>query len=143
MSTPPDDASALLSRAVLREEVVLFAKQLLVREMKAQKLTYQALADKLGPYGIRDSAPVLNTKIFRGTFSATFLITCLKALGIEQIDLASLDLTVSGRETRLRRENFAAETRRHYAQKAAREKRELKAMRKRAKIAKALAKRTD
>jgi hypothetical protein len=141
MSTPPDDASALLSRAVLREEVVLFAKQLLVREMKAQKLTYQALADKLAPYGIRDSAPVLNTKIFRGTFSATFLITCLKALGIEQIDLASLDLTVGGRETRMRRERFEAETHRHNAQQAAREKRVRKAMRKRAKIAKALANR--
>ncbi len=141
MSTPPDDASALLSRAVLREEVVLFAKQLLVREMKAQKLTYQALADKLTPYGIRDSAPVLNTKIFRGTFSATFFITCLKALGIQQIDLASLDLTVGGRETRLRREHYAVETHRHNVQQAAREKREQKAMRRRAKIAKALANR--
>jgi len=143
MSTPHDDASALLSRAVLREEVVLFAKMLIVREMKAQKLTYQALADRLVPYGIRDSAPVLNTKIFRGTFSAAFLITCLKALGIGQIDLASLDLTVGGRETRLRREHYAAETRRHYAQQAARERLERKARRERAKIAQERAKRTD
>lgn len=141
MSTPPDDASAPLSRAVLREEVVLFTKRLIMREMKSQGLTYKALADRLAPYGIRDSAPVLNTKLFRGTFSASFLIICLKALGIEQIDLASLDLTVGGRETRMRREHYEAETRRHYAQKAAREKRELKAMRKRAKIAQARANR--
>ncbi len=142
MPSPPDDEQALLSRAALREEVVLFAKKLIVREMKLQKLTYQALADKLAPYGIRDSAPVLTTKIFRGTFSATFLITCLKALGIKRVDLELLDLTVGGRATRLRRELYEEKTRRHYQQKAEREKRERKAMRRRAKLAKARTKRT-
>lgn len=142
MSSPPDDEQALLSRAVLREEVVLFARGLIVREMKAQGLTYQALADKLAPYGIRDSAPVLNTKIFRGTFSATFLITCLKALGIKWVNLDTLDLTVGGRELRRRREDADKATRQHYKQKEEREKREQKAMRRRAKLAKMRAKRT-
>lgn len=136
MSLPPDAAKALLSRAELRDEVVVFAKRLIVREMKAQHLTYQALAEKLAPYGIRDRAAVLNTKIYRGTFSATFLIICLKALNIEKIDLALLDLTVGGRKTRLRREHYEEETRRHYQRKAEREKRERKAMRARAKLAK-------
>ncbi|MER1968342.1 DUF6471 domain-containing protein [Castellaniella sp. GW247-6E4] len=142
MSSPPDDEQALLSRAVLREEVVLFTKKLIVREMKAQKLTYQALADRLAPYGIHDSAPVLTTKIFRGTFSATFLITCLKALDVRWIDLGRLDPTVKGRELRRRREDAEKATRQHYQQKAQREKREQKAMRRRAKLAKMRATRT-
>lgn len=111
MSSPPDDEQALLSRAVLRKEVVLFVKQLIVREMKLQKLTYQALADRLAPYGIHDSAPVLTTKIFRGTFSATFLITCLKALDVRWIDLGRLDPTVGGRELRVQREDAEKATR--------------------------------
>lgn len=127
----PVDETALLRRADLHDEIRLFAKRLIMREMKAQKLTYQALADRLAPYGIRDSAAVLNTKIYRGTFSAVFFLTCLRALGIARIDLAVLDLTEGGRKTRLRREFYEEETRRHYRQRAAEKKRERKAARER------------
>lgn len=114
MSPSPPDKDALLPRAELRDEVVVFAKTLIVREMKAQKLTYQTLADRLAPYGIRDSAAVLNTKVYRGTFSAAFFLTCLKALGVSYLDLDTLNLTVGGRELRLRRKHYAKETRDHH-----------------------------
>lgn len=131
MSSPPDDEQALLSRAVLRKEVVLFAKQLIVREMKLQKLTYQALADRLAPYGIHDSAPVLTTKIFRGTFSATFLITCLKALGIKRVDLDTLNLTVNGPELRRKREVAEKEISDHPKKVIAQQKHDRKVARER------------
>lgn len=127
----PVDETALLRRADLRDEVRLFAKRIIVHEMKAQKLTYRALADRLAPYGIRETAAVLNTRIYRGTFSAAFLLTCMKALGITRIDLTALDPTEGGRETRRQRELYEEKTRQHYRQMAAKEKHARKAARER------------
>lgn len=129
MSPSTPDKDALLPRAELRDEVVVFAKTLIVREMETQKLTYQTLANRLAPYGIRDTAAVLNTKIFRGTFSAAFFLTCMKALGVSEINLDELNLTVGGRELRLRREHYAKETRDHHKKVIAQRKDERKAAR--------------
>lgn len=84
----------------LREAVRHFAKELIVREMKARGLTYRELAAMVAPYNIATSEDVLYTKIRRGTFSARVLIICLREMGVSEIDLAALDLSVEARNAR-------------------------------------------
>lgn len=130
MSSPASDKGALLPPGELQEEAQLFARKLISDRRRAQKLTYKMLARRLEAYGVQDSAAVLNTKVFRGTFSAVFFLTCLKALGVREINLDALDLTVGGRELRLRREHYAKETRDHHKKVIAQRKDERKAARK-------------
>jgi len=141
MSPPAPDKGALLCPDELQEEAQLFARKLISDRRRAQKLTYKMFARRLEAYGIQDSAAVLNTKVFRGAFPAAFLFICLKELGVREINLDTLDLTVGGRELRVRREKADKATRDHdkaviarakYDRKVARERRARRLEQKRA-----------
>lgn len=131
MSSPPPDKGALLPPDELREEAQLFARKLISDRRRGQKLTYKMLARRLEAYGVQDAAAVLNTKVFRGAFPAAFLFICLKALGVREINLDALDLTVGGRERRKGREKADKATRDHDKEVDARGKHDRKVARER------------
>lgn len=63
------------------------AKNLLKGELKRRGITYEALADKLAPLGVKENARNLNNKISRGGFTAAFLLQCLNAVGASSLQL--------------------------------------------------------
>lgn len=62
-------------------------KGLLKAEVKRRNLTYEQLAAKLAEIGVHDSARNIINKINRGTFSAVFLVQCLRAMGVRSLSL--------------------------------------------------------
>ena len=63
------------------------AKRLLRAEMARRGVTYQQLADKLAEIGIAQDEHNLRNKVARGKFTAAFLLQCLEALGVDQVNL--------------------------------------------------------
>lgn len=61
------------------------ASNLLKSAIKRKGLTYVQLVDKLAAEGVIETEAALRNKLARGTFSAAFLLQCLKAIGIETI----------------------------------------------------------
>jgi hypothetical protein len=45
------------------------------------------LAERLATVGVRDNAVNLRNKVARGTFSAVFLVQCLRAIGVRTLRL--------------------------------------------------------
>ena len=71
------------------EEVV---KDMLRAEMMRQGASYAALAQRLALIGVEDNELNLKNKVARGRFSAVFLMQCLKALGVDWVQVpAALD----------------------------------------------------
>ncbi|MGE0829106.1 MAG: DUF6471 domain-containing protein [Hyphomonadaceae bacterium] len=66
------------------------AKRLLKAELKRADLTYSELAKKLNEYGLEESEASVANKLSRGTFSATFFLASLKALGMDQLKLSEI-----------------------------------------------------
>jgi len=100
---------APLRQSEAREEFEFCAEQVLVREMKRRKVTYAELSARLAMLGIRETAGSLNRKVNRRRFQAGFLLACLKALGVEMLDIRDLEVSPAGREARLGREALAAQ----------------------------------
>ncbi|WP_325048253.1 DUF6471 domain-containing protein [Achromobacter spanius] len=100
---------APLRQSEAREEFEICAEQVLVREMKRRKVTYAELSARLATLGIRESAGSLNRKVNRRRFQAGFLLACLKALGVETLNIRDLEVSPAGREARLAREALAAQ----------------------------------
>jgi hypothetical protein len=64
------------------------AKQLLRAEMNKGGFTYTTLADALTAMGLPDvEEATLRNRVSRGTFSAAFLLLCLRAMGTTALDL--------------------------------------------------------
>jgi hypothetical protein len=63
------------------------AKNLLKGELKRRGVTYAQLAEKLKGLDIAETERNLNNKISRGGFSAAFLLQCLEAIGVQQVQL--------------------------------------------------------
>lgn len=61
------------------------ASNLLKAAIKRKGLTYAQLVDRLAAEGVVETEAALRNKLSRGTFSAAFLLQCLKAIGIETI----------------------------------------------------------
>lgn len=61
------------------------AKELLRSMLRESGHDYEALAAKLNAMGIEISARGLENKISRGGFSAAFLLQCMKALNISDV----------------------------------------------------------
>lgn len=59
-----------------------FAKQILVRAMKDNQMTYADLSKKLEELGIFETPDQLNRKVNRQRFKASFWLACLIALGV-------------------------------------------------------------
>jgi hypothetical protein len=65
-------------------------KGLLKAELKRRDLSYADLADKLATIGINDNERNISNKISRGTFSATFFVQCMAAMGVKTIHIDEL-----------------------------------------------------
>lgn len=60
-------------------------KGLLKAEIARRNLSYRDLVEKLGAIGVPESEANLRNKISRGGFSATFLLQCLVAIGVQTL----------------------------------------------------------
>ena len=69
------------------DQWVNLVKGILRAEMTRRGITYDQLAEKLAEVGVKDSAVNIRNKVARGGFSATFFVQCLKAIGVERLDL--------------------------------------------------------
>jgi 3-mercaptopyruvate sulfurtransferase SseA len=72
--------------AALEERARLFIKA----EIKRANLTYDELAERLKKHGFNENSPSIANKLARGTFSATFLLAVLKAIGKENVNLSEI-----------------------------------------------------
>jgi hypothetical protein len=77
--------------AASEEELRDRASRFVKAELKRAKLTYADLAERLKEHGLPDeSETTIKAKLKRGTFSATFLLATLAALGMEAMRLEDL-----------------------------------------------------
>ena len=63
------------------------ARNLVKGELARRGLNYDDLVLRLGKIGVDDNANNLRSKINRGTFSATFLLQVLQAIGCKSLDI--------------------------------------------------------
>ena len=64
-----------------------YTKGLLRAEMARRQITYKGLVEKLAAIGISETEANLRNKISRGSFTGTFLIQCLSAMGVTALRL--------------------------------------------------------
>jgi hypothetical protein len=62
-------------------------KGILKAELKRRNVSYQQLADRLAPLGIRETPQNIANKISRGGFTAVFFVQCLVAIGCTTLRL--------------------------------------------------------
>ena len=62
-------------------------KVLLKVELIKQGVTYAQLAEKMREMGVPETEPNVRNKLSRGTFSATFMVQALEALGVKELRL--------------------------------------------------------
>ncbi len=75
------------SEAEIAERVAAFLKA----EIVAAEMTYADLARELRKHGHpKESAETIKQKLKRGTFSATFLLATVAALGLEHVALEDI-----------------------------------------------------
>jgi 3-mercaptopyruvate sulfurtransferase SseA len=63
------------------------AKNLLKGQLKYRGVSYAQLAEALARIGIEENERNIANKLSRGTFSAAFLLQCLKAIGVSRLEL--------------------------------------------------------
>lgn len=56
-------------------------------ELKKVDVTYEELAEKLKHHGFEETKASIANKLARGTFSATFMIAVMKAIGCDTLKL--------------------------------------------------------
>lgn len=66
------------------EEMV---KRLLKAELARKGISHERLSELLGEIGVKISKSAIDSKLSRGTFSAAFLLQCLKAIGCKKFQL--------------------------------------------------------
>lgn len=66
------------------------AKRLLKAELARAGIGYRDLAERLKKHGMKETEASIANKISRGTFSATFLLASLVAIGAETVRLGSV-----------------------------------------------------
>jgi hypothetical protein len=66
------------------------ARLYLKSEIARADLTYEDVAKRLKPHGFDENAASIANKLARGTFSATFFLATLIALGLEGIKLEDI-----------------------------------------------------
>lgn len=65
----------------------LEAKAILKAELARAGVTYKELARRLEDFGLSDSDRAIANRISRGKFAFTFFLQCMRALGVEYVDL--------------------------------------------------------
>lgn len=63
------------------------ARAYLKAELRKAEVTYAELARLLKKHGLKETEASITNKLARGTFSATFFLACLRAIGVEQVHL--------------------------------------------------------
>ena len=63
------------------------ARRLLKAELARADIGYRELAERLKKHGLQETEASIANKISRGTFSATFLLASLVAIGAETVRL--------------------------------------------------------
>ena len=63
------------------------ARRLLKAELARADIGYRELAERLKKHGLKETEASIANKISRGTFSATFLLASLVAIGAETVRL--------------------------------------------------------
>lgn len=63
------------------------AKGLLKAELARQGVTYKMLVKRLEAIGVTDEERAIANRISRGKFAFTFFLQCMRALGVEYVDL--------------------------------------------------------
>jgi hypothetical protein len=71
------------SEAEIAERVAAFLKT----KIQEAEITYAELAKEMKKHGHAESAETIKQKLKRGTFSATFLLAAVAALGLEHVAL--------------------------------------------------------
>jgi hypothetical protein len=66
------------------------AKRFLKAELARADVGYRELAERLAKHGLKETEASIANKISRGTFSATFLLASLTAIGREQVSLQDI-----------------------------------------------------
>lgn len=62
-------------------------KRLLKAELVKRGISIDELVQKLNAVGINETKSSINSKLSRGTFSATFLLQCLNVIGCKNFDI--------------------------------------------------------
>ena len=63
------------------------AHRILKAELARRDISYHDLTEKLANIGIEETIPGIRGKMHRGTFSFFWLLQCLEALEVEQINI--------------------------------------------------------
>ncbi|MDE0921355.1 DUF6471 domain-containing protein [Aurantimonas coralicida] len=63
------------------------AKGIIRGEMARRGVTYAQLANRLAEIGVDENERNLRNKVSRGKFTAGFLLQCLTAIGVQQLQL--------------------------------------------------------
>lgn len=66
------------------------AKRFLKAELARADVSYRELAERLKKHGLEETEASIANKISRGTFSATFFLAALTAIGCAQVALDEL-----------------------------------------------------
>ena len=66
------------------------AKRFLKAELKRADVGYRDLAERLKKHGMQETEASISNKINRGTFSATFMLAALIAIGAETVRLGDI-----------------------------------------------------
>ena len=74
------------SEAEIAERAARFIKA----ELKRVDVTYEELAERLKDHGLSETRNSIAAKLKRGTFSATFLLAVMAAIGRESVSLADV-----------------------------------------------------
>ncbi|SDP92905.1 hypothetical protein SAMN05216303_11135 [Rhodoferax sp. OV413] len=64
------------------------AKLLLKGELARRGISYKVLVVKLKVLGVTDTEGAIANKISRGTFSMTFFLQCMNAIGVTDVSVA-------------------------------------------------------
>ena len=67
------------------------AKGIIRGELKRRNLSYADLADRLAAIGVKETPRNIQNKITRGGFKAVFLVQCMEAIGVKNLQLDSGD----------------------------------------------------
>ena len=63
------------------------AKRLLRTEMVRRGITYEDLTKRLAEIGVTETPGNIRNKVSRGKFMASFMLQCLRAIGVETLRL--------------------------------------------------------
>jgi hypothetical protein len=66
------------------------ARRFLKAELARAEIGYRELAERLGKQGLRETEASIANKISRGTFPASFMLACLKAIEADNLRLDSI-----------------------------------------------------